>query len=76
MATFRRLEEENADVVKSGRTHLQDAMPISFAQEISGWRDLSGEDPAEQLELSLARPAGAGAGRHRRGHRPQRAQGL
>ncbi len=25
--TFRRLEEENSDVVKSGRTHLQDATP-------------------------------------------------
>ena len=37
-ATFRRLEEENAGIVKSGRTHLQDATPISFPQEISGWR--------------------------------------
>ena len=37
-ATFARLEEENRDAVKSGRTHLQDAVPISFAQEISGWR--------------------------------------
>ena len=25
-------------VVKSGRTHLQDATPIKFSQEISGWR--------------------------------------
>ena len=33
-----RLEEENRDVVKSGRTHLQDAVPIRFSQEISGWR--------------------------------------
>ena len=37
-ATFRRLEGENGDVVKSGRTHLQDAVPITLAQEISGWR--------------------------------------
>ena len=37
-ATFRRLEAENGDVVKSGRTHLQDAVPITLAQEISGWR--------------------------------------
>ena len=36
--TFLRLEEENADVIKSGRTHLQDATPIRFSQEISGWR--------------------------------------
>lgn len=35
---FRRLEEENEGIVKSGRTHLQDAVPISFSQEISGWR--------------------------------------
>ncbi len=35
---FLRLERENAGVVKSGRTHLQDATPIAFSQEISGWR--------------------------------------
>ncbi len=38
VATLRRLEEENKDIVKSGRTHLQDATPIRFSQEISGWR--------------------------------------
>lgn len=36
--TFVRLEEENEGIVKSGRTHLQDATPIKFSQEISGWR--------------------------------------
>ncbi|MGN1122739.1 MAG: class II fumarate hydratase [Eubacterium sp.] len=36
--TFIRLEEENQGIVKSGRTHLQDATPIEFSQEISGWR--------------------------------------
>jgi len=36
--TFKRLEKENEGIVKSGRTHLQDATPISFSQEISGWR--------------------------------------
>ena len=35
-----RLESENADVIKSGRTHLQDATPIRFSQEISGWRGM------------------------------------
>lgn len=34
---FAKLEEENQGVVKSGRTHLQDATPIAFSQEISGW---------------------------------------
>ncbi len=37
-ATFSRLEAENEGIVKSGRTHLQDATPIKFSQEISGWR--------------------------------------
>ena len=38
IATFRRLEEENGDALKIGRTHLQDATPMRFSQEISGWR--------------------------------------
>lgn len=36
--TMHRLEKENEGIVKSGRTHLQDATPIAFSQEISGWR--------------------------------------
>lgn len=51
-ATFRRLEAENEGVVKSGRTHLQDATPITFSQEISGWRTSLERDRA-LLELSL-----------------------
>ena len=50
---LKRLEAENADVVKSGRTHLQDAVPIRFSQEISGWRS-SVERDMELLRLSLA----------------------
>ena len=38
IGTFLRLERENEGIVKSGRTHLQDATPIAFSQEISGWR--------------------------------------
>lgn len=37
---FAKLEEENQGVIKSGRTHLQDATPIAFSQEISGWRGM------------------------------------
>ena len=37
IAAFRRLEAENEGIVKSGRTHLQDATPIAFSQEITGW---------------------------------------
>ena len=46
------LEAENADVVKSGRTHLQDAVPITLAQEISGWRS-SLEQDRTPIELAL-----------------------
>ena len=52
IATFRRLEAENEGIVKSGRTHLQDATPIAFSQEISGWRS-SLEKDRTLLELSL-----------------------
>ena len=45
--TFKRLEAENIDVVKSGRTHLQDAVPIRFSQEISGWRGMLEADKAQ-----------------------------
>ena len=51
-ATFRRLEAEHEGVVKSGRTHLQDATPISFPQEISGWRT-SLERDREMLLLAV-----------------------
>jgi len=50
--TLRRLEAENADAVKCGRTHLQDATPISFAQEISGWRS-SLEADADMIRRGL-----------------------
>lgn len=39
--TLRRLEKENEDVIKIGRTHLQDAVPLRFSQEISGWRAMT-----------------------------------
>ena len=51
-AAFVRLEEENAGIVKSGRTHLQDATPIAFSQEISGWRTSLERDKA-LLERAL-----------------------
>ncbi len=51
-AAFARLEQENAGVVKSGRTHLQDATPIAFSQEISGWHTSLVRD-RELLEQAL-----------------------
>ena len=52
IATFKRLEEENEGIVKSGRTHLQDAVPIAFSQEISGWRAML-EKTEAQIKLAL-----------------------
>jgi fumarate hydratase class II len=40
-------ERECAGIVKTGRTHLMDAMPVTLAQELSGWRT--------QIELGVAR---------------------
>ncbi len=50
--TFKRLEAENEGIVKSGRTHLQDATPIKFSQEISGWRS-SLEKDKKMLMIAL-----------------------
>ena len=52
IATLKRLEAENEGIVKSGRTHLQDATPIKFSQEISGWTNMI-EKTKGMLELSL-----------------------
>ena len=40
METLNHLEEENKGILKTGRTHLQDATPIAFSQEISGWKQM------------------------------------
>lgn len=50
--TFRRLETENEGIVKTGRTHLQDATPIEFSQEISGWRGML-EKCRDMIVLSM-----------------------
>ncbi len=51
IATFEKLEAENEGIVKSGRTHLQDATPIKFSQEISGWRASLQQDK-KMIQLS------------------------
>ena len=61
IATFKRLEEENEGIVKSGRTHLQDATPIKFSQEISGWRS-SLERDVELLRLAVGHLYGLALG--------------
>jgi len=51
--TFARLERENADIIKTGRTHLQDATPLTLGQEISAWHAMLTETRA-MLTQSLA----------------------
>ena len=46
---FSILESKYAATVKCGRTHLQDATPITFGQEVSGWRASLQRD-AEMIE--------------------------
>jgi fumarate hydratase class II len=56
-----------ADIVKIGRTHLQDATPLTLGQEFSGWAAqlLHAERHARRAAPSVR----AGAGRHGGGHR-------
>jgi len=49
----RRADELNA-VVKTGRTHLMDAMPLTFGQELGGWRSQIRRD-IERLSAVLPR---------------------
>ena len=53
ITVLRRLETENEDVIKIGRTHLQDATPLRFSQEISGWRGML-ESTRDELALASA----------------------
>ena len=52
LVCLERLEQENAGIVKTGRTHLQDAVPITFGQEISGWRSMV-EHGRDMIRASL-----------------------
>lgn len=50
-AAFETLERAYPDLIRIGRTHLQDATPLKFAQEVSGWRELV-LAPVRMLELA------------------------
>lgn len=52
--TFERLMEENKNIIKIGRTHLQDATPLLFSQEISGWKEML--DKVKTMILSSLEP--------------------
>ncbi|MBO4219905.1 MAG: class II fumarate hydratase [Clostridia bacterium] len=60
ISSFDKLENDNLEIIKCGRTHLQDAVPLRFSQEVSGWktslmrdRDMISEsvDPLRELAL-------------------------
>jgi len=51
IGTCETLEAQNAEIIKIGRTHLQDATPIRFSQEISGWRGML-ENSLTQIQTS------------------------
>ena len=49
---FGKLESAYPDLIRIGRTHLQDATPLRFAQEVSGWRELVNA-PCRMLRAAL-----------------------
>ena len=49
---LKRLEKENQHIIKIGRTHLQDATPLRFSQEISGWRGML-ENNIDMLQKAI-----------------------
>ena len=66
---------EFAEVVKSGRTHLMDATPVTLGQEFGGY---AAADPLRRRTGCRRRAAArrAAAGRHRCRHRHQRPAGF
>ena len=65
--------EEFADIVKIGRTHLQDAVPLTLGQEFGGYVAQLDADIV-RIELTLPGLLRAGDRRHRRRHRAERAR--
>ncbi|KGI56605.1 class II fumarate hydratase [Campylobacter sp. MIT 97-5078] len=51
-ATLKKKVEEFKDIIKSGRTHLQDATPLTLGQEFSGYLSML-EHSKEQILASL-----------------------
>ena len=52
ISVCKRLEMENCNIIKIGRTHLQDATPLRFSQEISGWRGML-ENNIDMLQKAI-----------------------
>ena len=52
--SFKILEDRYSDIIKTGRTHLQDATPLTLGQEISGWRSML--DHTEEMITASLKP--------------------
>lgn len=50
--TLMNLEKRYKETIKIGRTHLQDATPVTFGQEVSGWRGMI-EQSEEMIDSAL-----------------------
>ena len=74
-AAFGRKSDEFAGVLKIGRTHLQDAVPITLGQEFGGYAACL-ERAADWVDTRGQRAARAEPRRHRRRHRPERGRRL
>ncbi|WP_218147195.1 class II fumarate hydratase [Alkalibacterium subtropicum] len=62
--TLQDLEFKYKDIIKVGRTHLQDATPVTFGQEISGWREMISQSKAmiqKSVEQLIYLPIGGTA---------------
>ncbi len=70
--TFKEKETSFEDIIKIGRTHLQDATPLTLGQEVSGWRymldkceSLLNESKGQLLNLAIGGTAvGTGINAH------------
>lgn len=49
---MKQLEKKYHDIIKIGRTHLQDATPLRFSDEISGWRGML-ENNVDMLQKAI-----------------------
>ena len=74
-ASLARKESEFAAVVKSGRTHLMDATPVTLGQEFGGYA-AAVRNGVERLQRGPAARRRAAARRHRGRHRHQHAARL
>ncbi|MCM3586035.1 class II fumarate hydratase [Mesobacillus maritimus] len=52
IATLQTKEDEFSGIIKIGRTHLQDATPLTLSQEVSGWRAMVEKDK-KMIESTL-----------------------